>query len=406
MTKAGFGFIIAGLTVYLVASQTQVGWLYLFDATIWSLLVISAILPRHSLRSLQVEQQILLPAPNLRQLPLAGPLEDESIEIKLKVSNRGRLARHFISLQADCPFEQPEKRRKNFLLTALNPGSTTVFSYTGVCHRRGHYASSMVTLQSSGLLGLVVRRQVFQLPLNLTVYPNYYRMESLQTAGEGWVDWGHGVKSSDATEFYGSREYQYGDPLKHIHWRNTAKVGHFMLKEFEQSGQGSVSVAFETSRDFGTGRETTLEYSIKIAASLAKLCADTGRRIDIIAGETPLHNAEWQVAMDYLAHLEVSGSASSTEPAGILETSQAAVVIVPAVETGLTAALSQVASRGRGLVVLLEGFAPDEIPDRLGSMLKGNNLEVINCSPGNLEATINRLSNSLFSDGKSSVRVD
>ena len=66
MTKAGFGFIIVGVAVYLVASQTQVGWLYLFDAIIWSLLVLSAILPRHSLKSLQVEQQILLPAPRFR----------------------------------------------------------------------------------------------------------------------------------------------------------------------------------------------------------------------------------------------------------------------------------------------------------------------------------------------------
>lgn len=71
-----------------------------------------------------------------------------------------------------------------------------------------------------------------------------------------------------------------------------------MIKEFEQARQGSVSVAFEARRDFGVGRETTLEYSIKIAASLAKLCADSGRNIDIIAGKTPLHNAVWREAMD------------------------------------------------------------------------------------------------------------
>ncbi|MBA7648500.1 hypothetical protein ES703_56286 [subsurface metagenome] len=407
MTKAGFGFIVAGVAIYLVASQTQVGWLYLFDAIIWSLLVLSAILPRYSLKSLQVEQQVLLPASLLRQLPLSGPLEDETIEIKLKVSNNGRLARHFIKLLADCPFEQPEERRKDFLLTTLNPRSTTVFSYTGTCYRRGHYTSSNATLQSSGPLGLVVRRRIFQLPLNLIIYPNYYQMERLHTVGEAWVDWGHGVKSSAATEFYGSREYQYGDPLKRIHWRNTAKVGYFMLKEFEQAGQGSVSVAFETSRDFGTGRETTLEYSIKIAASLAKICADSGRNIDIIAGETPLHNAEWQVAMDYLAHLEVAGKDVSAELTAALKRSRAMVAIVPAAETGLASALSQLADRGqRLLVILLEGFTQDEVPHKAGFVLKAKNMEIINCSQGNLEATINKLSSSLFFSGKSPVRVN
>ena len=199
MTKAGFGFIVAGVAIYLVASQTQVGWLYLFDAIIWSLLVLSAILPRYSLKSLQVEQQVLLPASLLRQLPLSGPLEDETIEIKLKVSNNGRLARHFIKLLADCPFEQPEERRKDFLLTTLNPRSTTVFSYTGTCYRRGHYTSSNATLQSSGPLGLVVRRRIFQLPLNLIIYPNYYQMERLHTVGAAWADWRKGNAETEAT---------------------------------------------------------------------------------------------------------------------------------------------------------------------------------------------------------------
>ncbi len=400
MTKAGFGFIVAGGFIYIVASQTQIGWLYLFDAIIWSLLVLSAILPRYSLKSLQVECQILLPASILRQPPLGGPLEDETVEVKLKVTNNGRLARHFIKVLVDCPFGEPEKRHRTFLLTSLNPRSTTVFSYTVTCYRRGYYTSSSATLQSSGPLGLLAWRRTFQLPLNLTVYPAYYQMEGLPIAEAAWADWGHAVKSSAAAEFYGSREYQYGDPLKHIHWRNTARLGRFMLKEFEQASQSSVTVAFETRHDFGTGRETTLEYSIKIAASLAKLCADSGHSIDIIAGETPLRDAGWREAMDYLAHLEVEEKAGLVELTAP-EPGQVMVVIVPAVETELTSTLSQLADRIRGMVVvLLEGFAPDEAPHEFRSRLKGSNLNVINCSRGNLEAAIKKLGNSLFFAGK------
>ncbi len=406
MTKAGVGFIVAGGLLYMVASQTQIGWLYLFDAIIWSLLVLSAILPWYSLKSLQVEHQVLLPPSSLRQPPLGGPLEDETVEVKLKVTNSGRLARHFIRVVEDCPFEQPEKRHRSFLLARLNPGSTTVFSYTATCYRRGYYASSGTTLQSSGPLGLIVRRRNFQLPLHLTVYPSYYQMEGLAVAEAAWADWGHAVKSSAAAEFYGSREYQYGDPLKHIHWRNTARLGTFMLKEFEQANQGSVTVVFATSRDFGTGRETTLEYSIKIAASLARLCADSGRSIDIIAGETPLHNAGWREAMDYLAHTEVEAKAGLAELTASPEPGQVVVAIVPAIETGLIPTLSQLAGRVRGLVVvLLEGFAPDETPHEFTSRLKGSNLDIVNCFRGNLEAAIKRLGSSLLLAGKLPVLV-
>ncbi len=52
MTIAGAGFIAAGVVVYIMGSQTQVGWLYMFDAIIWSMLLLSFVFPRWSLRTL------------------------------------------------------------------------------------------------------------------------------------------------------------------------------------------------------------------------------------------------------------------------------------------------------------------------------------------------------------------
>ena len=401
MTKAGFGFIVAGGLIYIVAGQTQIGWLYLLDAIIWSLLVLSAILPWYSLKSLQVEHQVLLPSSSLHPPSLGGPLEDEAVEVKFKVTNNGRLAKYFIKVLASCPFEQPEEQHRAFLLTSINPRSTTVFSYTATCYRRGHYTSSHAILQSSGPLGLIVQRRTFDLPLNLTVYPTYHQMKGLPVAETAWADWGHAVRTSIAAEFYGSKEYQHGDPLKHIHWRNTARLGTFMLKEFEQANQGSVVVTFETRRDFGTGRETTLEYSIKIAASLAKLCADSGRSIDIITGATPLTNAGWREAMDFLAHLKVEGKDTLTELMSVSEPDKIVVVIVPTIETKIIPILSQLADRVRGLVVLLlEGFAPNEVPHEFLARLKKGNLDIISCSQDNLAAAIKNLDNSLFLAGK------
>ncbi len=404
MTRAGFSFIAAGIFVYFLASQTQIGWLYLFDAIIWSLLILSALLPWYSLRSLRVERQVLLPGSERSQLD--GPLEDETVEVRLKVTNQGRLARHFIKVLEGCPFDQPEKRQRAFLLTGLKPRSVTIFTYEATCYRRGHYALAETTLQSGGLLGLVVRRRTFPLLLNLTVYPKYYQMEGLPAAEWAWAEWGHAAKSSAAAEFYGSREYQYGEPLRHIHWRNTARLGHFMLKEFEQANQGSVTVVFETRHDYGTGRETTLEYSVKIAASLAKLCAESGRSIDILSGETPLYHAGWREAMDYLAHLEPGGEAGFAESTVVPEPGQTMVAVVPSVETGLIPALSQLSKRTRGLVVvLLEDFASDEKPRGFTSRLKGANLEIISCSRGNLETAIEKLGNSSFFTGKLPLSV-
>lgn len=402
MTKTGFGFIIAAGFIYLVAGQTQIGWLYLFDAILWSLLLISAILPWYSLRSLEVERQILLPPTTLSQWQLGGPLEDETVEVKLKISNHGRLAKHFIKIGEDCPFDKPEKRHKAFFILYLKPRSVTDFIYTANCYRRGHYPSANITLQSSGPLGLIVRHRTFALPLNLTIYPSYYQMEGLPATEATWAETGHAIRSSAADQFYGSREYQYGDPLKYIHWRHTARLGRFILKEFEEPSQGSVRVFFETNRNFGREKETTLEYSIKIAASLAKLCTDSGRSLDIITGRKPLLNAGWREAMDYLAYLEAGGKPAlaelSTAPGQVI------VAIVPAAATELVSTLTQLASKAQGLVVvLLEGFAPDEMLAQLQTRWTEGNLHIVSCPRGNLESSLKRLSDALLGISQSAA---
>ncbi len=404
MTKAGIGIIIAGAFVYFLASQTHVGWLYLFDAIIWSMLVMSAILPWYNLRSLRVERQVLLSASALRRSQLGGPLEDETIDVRLRVTNSGRLARYLIKVIEDCPFARAEERRRVFLLAGIGAGSVTDFTYTAICYRRGYYPAADVTLQSGGPLGLLVRKRTFNLPVNLTVYPGYYRMERLPAVESEWSDTGRAVRSSSAAEFYGSREYRHGDPLKHIHWRNTARVGSFMIKEFEQASQGPVAVAFETRGDFGTGRETTLEYSVRIAASLARLCADSERTIDILSGDSPLHNAGWREAMDYLARLEAGSGAAISVLTSAAEPAVGMVVIVPALEEEMVGTLRHLADRVRRLVVvLLEGFVPGETPHEFYSGLKGSNIEVIGCSSGNLKEVIRRLGSSLYGKITSAV---
>jgi len=396
--------VISGLIIYFLAVQSQIGWLYLFDAIIWSLLILSIVMSWHSLRSLQVEREVLLPRSS--QWQLGGPMEDGTVEVRLKITNRGRLARHFIKLVEDCPFDHPDKRRKAFLIASIKPRATTSFTYQATCYRRGYYPAAAVTVQSGGPLGLVVRRRTLPLPLNLAVYPCFYPMVGLPVSEAVWADWGHGVRSNVADEFYGSREYRYGDPLKHIHWRNTARLGDFMLKEFEQARQGSVTVVFDNGQDYGKGRETTLEYSIKIAASLARLCADSGRSIDILVGEKPRRGAGWPEAMEFLAHLETTGKSCLAGMVDLAEKHQPAVVIIPAVATEFIPVLSRLASQMAGtVVVLLEGFVSGEKVGEFSHGLSADNLEIINCSPGDLEAALQKLNGSPLFRGKSITMV-
>ena len=359
MTKSSIWFIIAGIAVYFLANQTQIGWLYLFDAIIWGLLVFSAVISWHTVRNLTIERQVLLPRFDPYQLN--GPVEDEAVEVRLKLTNRGRLARHFIRVTERCPFEQPGSQDKSFFISTVKAENEAVFSYQATCYKRGHYSEASVVVESGGPLGLAVRKRSFLLPVNLTVYPRYYPMQGRPAAETAWADRGQHVRSSSADEFYGSREYRFGDPLKHIHWRNTARLGQFMLKQFEESRQGSLAVAFDAEHDVGAGRETTLEYSIRIAASLTRLAAQSGRTVDLFTGGARLSGAGCQEAMDHLARLEPGGKGGLANLAQAVMPDQTVVAVVTAADGEQVPLLAALSQRARKLVIiLLEGFAPDE----------------------------------------------
>lgn len=393
MTKDGAGFIVAGVVVYILGSETQVGWLYLFDAIIWAIVLLSLFVPWWSLKSLRVERQVWLPrATNGSDDPVT-PVEDGTVDVRVKVSNRGWLARYLIRVVETCPVDDPSNGPRAFVLSSLKPRSTVDFTYTPVCYRRGRYESAPVVLETTAPLGLFVRRRRFDLPFNLTVYPTHYTIEEMPSSREVLAEQGQRVKTTAAaSEFYGSREYQYQDPLRHVHWRNTARRGQFVVKEFEETTQGSVLVAFEGRQEWGEGRETTFEYSIKIAASLAKHCGETGRGIGIMVPPRPLRTTNWMEAMKYLAGLEIGGTDSLDELTESAEAGQTVVAVVPASEPGLIPSLSNLATRDVQLVVvLLEGFADSEVPDRFASRLGSTNLTLVRCPRGNLEAAVDAL---------------
>lgn len=395
MTKAGAAFIGAGVAVYVLGGQTQIGWLYLLDAMIWSLVALSALLPWWSLRSLRIERQVCLPTPPGEQQDQALPVEGGTVEVRLTVTNRGRLAQYFVKVVEECPLEEPEARSKAFLLPAVGARSDVVFSYTAACYRRGRYTSATAVLETAAPLGLFVRRRRYDLPLAVTVYPASYEMEGVPATSDVWADQGQAVRSSAASDFYGSREYQYGDPLRHIHWRNTARLGRFVVKEFEETSQGSIAVAFETAREWGVGKETTVEYAIRIAASLARHGGGAGRSIGILAGPAPLSGAHWLEAMDYLAGLALGETASLDELTAAPEAGRTLLAIVPANETGLIPSLQRLGERERRLVVVLtEGFGAGEMPEEFASRLGGGSIDLVRCSRGDLGAAVEALGRS------------
>ena len=91
-------------------------------------------------------------------------------------------------------------------------------------------------------------------------------------------------KAGGSEEFFGTREYRQGDSLRYIHWPSTARHSQLIVKEFEIRASVEVTIVIDLQRnsDIGKGKETTLEYAVKIAASTAKYSLDRGHTVQLV----------------------------------------------------------------------------------------------------------------------------
>ena len=90
-------------------------------------------------------------------------------------------------------------------------------------------------------------------------------------------------KAGGSEEFFGTREYRQGDSLRYIHWPSTARHSQLIVKEFEIRAATEVTLILDLHKgsDIGAGKETTLEYAVKIAASISQYSLQKGHAVQL-----------------------------------------------------------------------------------------------------------------------------
>ncbi len=164
ITIKGVGFLLVAILVYVLARVTQVGWLYLIDALLWGIILLSAVLPwlgvvfldgrrRLSDRSSPLENR----AENRAEKP-AGPAEGEPVQIELSLHNRVLFPRFFLRILYDCPFADPESRLRRFFVAKLDGSRRLPMESTVVAHQRGPHQLGPVEVESTAPFGMFRRR--------------------------------------------------------------------------------------------------------------------------------------------------------------------------------------------------------------------------------------------------------
>ena len=161
------------------------------------------------------------------------------------------------------------------------------------------------------------------------------------------------------------RPYAPGDGFNRIHWRSTARLGEIQVKEFdlEQTADVWLFVDLESAAQGGEGDISTVEESLRVAASIAHdailenravgLTTSGHRLVSIPADRGPRQR---QKIMQLLAAVEGDGRTPLAEVflAGLprLRRGMTAVVVTPSDDRHWVRALAGLRGRGVAAVVV------------------------------------------------------
>ena len=142
ITFRGTVLVVTAVFTLLLARLTQVGWLYILDAILWGLILVSLALPWLTVMSVDVRRNLRRPWGGGRS---PGPSEGEVVQLELWLKNCAAWPRHFLSASYDCPLSEPTERWQRFFLSRLDAGASLPLVSEVECHRRGMHELGPVT---------------------------------------------------------------------------------------------------------------------------------------------------------------------------------------------------------------------------------------------------------------------
>jgi uncharacterized protein (DUF58 family) len=377
--------LVVGVVLYGLAWQTQIGWFYVADALVAAIFVVNLPLPWLAMRGLSASRTV-----TGRQQASGDLFEDDTISIATTLHNGSIVPKSLITLDETSPLADPNEREHGFLIAAIAPRGAVDADYEVRCYKRGVFTFDPVAVHTFAPFGLFRAGRTLDAPLEVTVYPRVLPMTTTFNAGfhQGLLPDNSPPVTSG--EFRGSREFQHGDRVRNIHWRNSARSGRLMVKEFDRTPQGEVRLAFNPEIEAGDGRDTTLEYGVKIAASVAHRCFGDGRPFRMWPAGDGVGLSTWHGVLEHLARLR-QGPSDAVAELMSRGGQGLSILVVSASDTETLSAVSDGPAMHQSIAVLLEGFDAEET-DSAAALLEKGGFSVVRCRPGELPQAIETLS--------------
>ena len=170
-------------------------------------------------------------------------------------------------------------------VASVDANNHQTYHAAGRCQHRGVFTIGPWELRTGDPLGLFRVTIKYPETRSILVYPRAMVLPDLHLPrGDAPGAARTNRRTMHTTTTVASaRPYVPGDPLRSIHWRQTARQGEFMVKEFdlEPSGDLWIVLDLDAAVQAGDGAASTLEYAITLTASLATQMLAENRRVGL-----------------------------------------------------------------------------------------------------------------------------
>ncbi len=315
LSRLSLGYVLPAFAVaiYLIAWNRGVALLYGLFVLLVAIYLVGHLAPYWNLTGIQA----------LRSHP-ATAVEGERVSLSIQLDKTGWRCAYMLSVHDQLPFAALSENQLLALVPRLKDKARLWIEVP--CVLRGEHRLGPLQLSSGYPLGLKThRRAIANSGSRLLVYPRAFPVRRLPLLDSSKVPMAGSraaALAGGSDIFFGVREYRHGDSPRHVHWPASARRGELVVKELELINCTDLLIVLDLSREsvYGEGLHSTLEYAVKIAASIADYALAEGHGVKLFGigertWETRLGHGEThnRVVLELLARVRADGDTAYAE---------------------------------------------------------------------------------------------
>lgn len=241
----------------------------------------------------------------------------ERAEVRVRLSNPQQFGTGPLRVTETIPRGRPLR----FSVAGVRARQHRTVAYPLPALPRGRYAVGPTTVVASDPFGLVTAESRSTDTAELIVRPETVALAPLALPmawRDGAATMSHSVGAGGSDDA-SVREYRYGDDLRKVHWRSSARSGGLMVRQEERPWHGESLILLDTrvgaypvgggysggsGSAAGSSESLAFEWAVTAAASIGGHLAERGRRVAVVTGDGDVAHNDAAAILDLAAEIK------------------------------------------------------------------------------------------------------